>query len=199
MRSELDDRDMEILGLLTADARRPYSEIAEAVDLSPPAVSDRVHRLRELGVIRRFTLDLDRSSLREGVSVLVDLDVRPADRDGIRRALTEAEGVGHVFTTADARIVFHATSPSADVYGWLSDIVDLSQVEGYDVDLLSAVDWTPDVGGTDFALSCVECGNTVTSEGVTTRIDDERYQFCCESCEAQFTERYEGFRDAADT
>ena len=38
---DIDDTDRELLRLLLEDARRPYSELAEAVDLSPPAVSDR--------------------------------------------------------------------------------------------------------------------------------------------------------------
>lgn len=64
---DLDETDIEILELLLSDARRPWSGIAEIVDLSPPAVSDRVARLQELGIIRRFTLDVDRSQLSEGV------------------------------------------------------------------------------------------------------------------------------------
>ncbi|MFB6083699.1 MAG: Lrp/AsnC family transcriptional regulator, partial [Halorientalis sp.] len=44
----LDETDREILDILLSDGRRPYSDIAEAVDLSPPAVSDRIDRLQEL-------------------------------------------------------------------------------------------------------------------------------------------------------
>ena len=198
MRSDLDDRDMEILDLLTEDARRPYSEIAEAVGLSAPAVSDRVRRLCDFGVIRQFTLALDRSQLREGVSVLVTLRVDPDETDAVRRALVDAEGVGHVFTTADSRVVFRATVPDTDVYDWLSGVVDPARIVEYDVDLLADVDWSPDVEGTDFALSCVECGNRVTSEGVAKRFDGDLYQFCCESCESKFAERYERYERAAD-
>ena len=38
----LDDTDREILRLLLENGRKPYREIASAVDLSAPAVSDRV-------------------------------------------------------------------------------------------------------------------------------------------------------------
>ena len=47
----LDDTDREILRLLLEDGRRPYREIASEVELSAPAVSDRVERLRELGLL----------------------------------------------------------------------------------------------------------------------------------------------------
>lgn len=200
---DLDETDLEILELLFSDARRPYSDIAEAVGLSPPAVSDRVARLREAGVIRRFTLDVDRSQLREGIPVLVRLDVAP-DRgtvDSVREALLDAGPVEHVFTTATGDLVFQTRVPDGDVAGWLDGTLDIdadADVEVLEVTLLSGVEWSPDLGGAEFALTCAECGNTVDSEGVATRIDGQLYQFCCPSCEARFGERYEEFRQEAD-
>jgi len=196
--STLDDTDVRILELLVADARRPYSDIADAVDLSPPAVSDRIDRLRESGVIRRFTLDLDRSQLRAGVPVLVTLEL-PADAvDDVRARLTGADPVEHVFVTAEGDVVFHARFRADAVREQLGDLVDLSRVDDHAVRVVSDVEWTPAVGGAEFALSCAECGNTVTSEGRTERFDGEQYHFCCPSCLAQFRERYERFEaDAA--
>ena len=99
---DLDETDLEILRLLLDDARRPYSDIADVVDLSPPAVSDRVSRLREAGVVRRFTLDLDRTQFHGGTPVLVDLDLdvdSVASVSAVREALLDAGPVEHVFTT----------------------------------------------------------------------------------------------------
>ena len=80
---DIDDTDRELLRLLLEDARRPYSELAEAVDLSPPAVSDRVDRLQELGVIERFTLGLDRSRLADDLRLGVTLEVSPGAFDAV--------------------------------------------------------------------------------------------------------------------
>ena len=193
---DLDETDVEILRLLAEDGRRPYSEIAERVDLSPPAVSDRVERLREQGVIRRFTVDIDRSKLRESSPVLVTLEVRPASVDAVRESLTESPAVEHVFSTANARVVFHANVPR-EVRGWLLSTVDADVVEDYSIDPLESVDWRVTVGGTDFAIACVECGNTVTEEGVTARIGGGVKQFCCSSCEARYRERYGELAEAA--
>src|SRR6056297_1947594 len=100
---DLDETDLAILQLLMSDARRPYSDIADVVGLSAPAVSDRIARLQEMGLIQRFTLDIDRSQLRKGIPVLLTLDV---GSDGgtvssIRETLLEADAVEHVFTTAE--------------------------------------------------------------------------------------------------
>ena len=80
----LDDTDREILRILTENGRRSYSDIADAVGLSPPAVSDRVDRLQELGVIRRFTVDIDRDLLREGTAALVTVRASPGAGERVR-------------------------------------------------------------------------------------------------------------------
>ncbi|MFB6354454.1 MAG: AsnC family transcriptional regulator [Halobacteriales archaeon] len=195
---DLDETDAEILQLLVADGRRPYSDIADAVDLSAPAVRDRIDRLCEVGVIRRFTVDVDRSKLRAGVPVLATVEVAPGDVDRVRTALAEADGVEHVFVTADARVVVQARVPNGDVGGLLEDRVGLDAVRGFEVDLLTAVEWAPRVADTDFALECAECGNTVTAEGEASRLGGTLYHFCCASCQARFEDRYDELAADAD-
>jgi DNA-binding Lrp family transcriptional regulator len=194
---DLDEIDRHILRLLLEDARRPYSDIAGRVDLSAPAVSDRIDRLRELGVIRSFTLDLDRSLLSEGVPVLVELAVGPADAASVAESLRSLDEVEHVFRTADAAVVFKATVRDGDVPSLLSDAVDLGAVRDVEVRLLADAQWTPTLGDATLALTCVECGNTVTSEGVAARIGDDRYHFCCDSCRSNFESRYEELKRGA--
>jgi len=187
----LDDTDREILTLLLEDGRRPFSEIAEVVDLSGPAVSDRVDRLREIGVVRGFTVDLDRSLLAEGVSVLVDLAVEPGTSSSVRTGLASSEAVEHVFTTAEERVVFTATVPEGDVTGLLAGTIDFENVVDYEVDLLTTTDWHPSLEEAELATTCVECGNRVTSEGERVTLDGDTYHFCCENCQSVFVDRYE--------
>ncbi|MFW5939822.1 MAG: AsnC family transcriptional regulator [Halolamina sp.] len=197
---EFDETDLEILQLLLSDARRPYSEIADAVDLSAPAVSERVAKLQETGVINRFTLDVDRSQLRGGIPVLLTIAVA-ADGPGaasITDQLLAEGGVEHVFTTAEADLVVYARLPDTDVTDWLSDTLGDEAFDDVSVTLLAGADWAPDLGETTFALSCAQCGNTVDSEGTAARIDGDRYQFCCPSCEQRFTETYDRLQRDAD-
>ena len=188
---DLDDTDREILRLLLADGRRPYADIAERVDLSPPAVSDRVERLQDLGVIGRFTVDIDGSTLRDGVRVLVTL--RP-DHDrvsDVRGALAGLDGVEHVFETADGRLLASMAAPDGEVRGRLAGALDMVAVQELSVDLLAGSEWTPMLGDATIGIDCVECGNTVTDEGVLAGVGGEQRAFCCGSCEAAFRERYE--------
>ncbi|MGM0590778.1 MAG: AsnC family transcriptional regulator [Halobacteriota archaeon] len=198
---DLDETDLEILQLLLSNARRPYSDIADAVGLSPPAVSDRVARLQELGVIRRFTIDIDRSQLRKGIPVLVSLTASAAGQNvsSVKETLLSAGAVEHVFTTATGDLVVVARVPDNDVADWLEDTLgEHAQIDDVEVTLLAGADWSPDLGGTDFALACAQCGNTVDSQGTAARIDGRLYQFCCPSCESRFEEKYEQLQRGAD-
>ncbi|CAP13832.1 AsnC family transcriptional regulator [Halobacterium salinarum] len=189
--SDLDDTDRRILALLAADARRPYSDIADAVGLSAPAVSDRITKLQDAGVLRRFTIDLDRSRLRDGTHVLVSFAVHPGRQDDVRAAVAAADAVEHVFVTAAGDVTCSARLPVADVSEWVADTVDFEAITDYEVTALAAASWEPTAGSADLALACDECGNTVTSEGTTATIDGDRHHFCCQSCERQFRQRYE--------
>ncbi len=193
---ELDETDMEILSLLAADARRPFSEIGDAVGLSGPAVSDRVTRLREAGIVEGFTVNVDRGQLRGGVPVFVRVEVDGEGRERLRERLRDAEAVEHVFVTAEGEVWFHARVAAADVHGWVEGLTDGTAAD-YRVTLVDEAEWTPTVEGVSFAVTCAECGNTVDSEGETARVDDEVYHFCCRSCRSRFEERYARLEEGA--
>jgi len=179
---QLDDTDLEILRLLVANARRPYSEIADKVGVSPPTVSDRIDRLQELGVIRRFTLDVDRSTLDAGIQVLIDVSTAPGTTEDVAESLASQNVVEHVYATADGSVVAHATVPEDAVHEVLEESVATENVESFDVRLLTDEQWTPEVSGAAFALECAVCGDEVTSQGETARIDGEFVAFCSSSC-----------------
>ena len=187
---ELDDTDLEIMGLLAEDARRSFAEIGETVGLSGPAVSERVKRLQESGVIEGFTINVDRSQLRAGVPVFVRVDVGDGDVTALRDRLADDDAVEHVFVTADGDVWFYARAESQRVRQWLAGLLD-GDAADHDVTLVDEVAWTPTIDGTEFALTCAECGNTVDSEGESARLGDDVYHFCCPSCRGRFEDRFE--------
>ena len=194
---DLDETDLEILSLLAENARRPFSDIGEQVDLSGPAVSDRVDRLQEAGVIDNFTIDVDRAQLRAGVPVFVQVTLSPDSLDVARECVGDADGVEHVFVTAESDLWFYARVEAGNVRSWVAGLLDDVAVSDYTVTLVDDVEWTPSVEGVEFALTCAECSNTVDSEGETARIDGEVYHFCCPSCLTRFEERYQELAEGA--
>lgn len=60
----LDEKDKKILEMLIDDSRRPYHEIATEVDLSESTVRKRVVKLKEGGIIEKFTIKVCREEER---------------------------------------------------------------------------------------------------------------------------------------
>ena len=191
----LDETDLAILQHLLVDARRPYSDIAAAVGVSAPTVSDRINRLTELGVIERFTLDLDWSRLTDGVPVLVDLHVHHDFVEAVAADLRAADGVERVFVTADAHVVVQGTLPKGAIREMVSASGENRAIRDYDVRLLVDATRTAALpGDVSVTLECDECGTT-TSSGKSLHLDGELYQFCCDACRARFEDRYRRLRD----
>lgn len=72
----MDTVDFQILKMLKNNSRITNSEISKQVSLSLPAVSERIRKLEELDVIRRYTVKLNREmfSLNLMAFILVVLD-----------------------------------------------------------------------------------------------------------------------------
>jgi Lrp/AsnC family transcriptional regulator, leucine-responsive regulatory protein len=76
--SILDRVNVKLLGELQADARVTLAELGRRIGLSPPAVAERLQRLRDGGVIAGYRTDVDPRAL--GLALSAVLRVRPAPR-----------------------------------------------------------------------------------------------------------------------
>ncbi|MEV0269137.1 Lrp/AsnC family transcriptional regulator [Hamadaea sp. NPDC050747] len=70
----MDDVDRALLAELQRDATSAYAALGQAVGLSAAATHDRVRKLRERGVIRRTTVDVDAAAVGRGVLAYVMVD-----------------------------------------------------------------------------------------------------------------------------
>jgi Lrp/AsnC family leucine-responsive transcriptional regulator len=78
----MDDRDRRILGLLQENGRATLGEIAEQVGLAPSSVHERVRKLEQGRVIKRYRAEVDPEALGLFVTALVSvmpLDPRQPD------------------------------------------------------------------------------------------------------------------------
>ncbi len=97
---ELDDLDLALLGALAADARQSQRALARKVEMSAPAVADRIARLERSGAIRGYRVDVDWAALGYPVVVYLAVTAGPGmDLSEIIkaiRALPEAEDMSVV-------------------------------------------------------------------------------------------------------
>ncbi|MFF4622534.1 Lrp/AsnC family transcriptional regulator [Nonomuraea jabiensis] len=89
----MDDIDRMLIGLLQEDATRSYAVLGKAVGLSSGAAHERVRKLRERGVIRRTTIEVDQAALGRAVTayVLVDGSTWMGDSAGRLAEIPEIE------------------------------------------------------------------------------------------------------------
>lgn len=64
----MDRTDYQILNLLQADSRTTLKSIGDRVGLTAPAVSERIRRMEEKGVIKRFSISIDRNRLDSNIT-----------------------------------------------------------------------------------------------------------------------------------
>jgi Lrp/AsnC family leucine-responsive transcriptional regulator len=101
----LDKIDLDILAILRDDARIPYQALGQRVHLSANAAADRVRRLIRLGVIRRFTIDLNQATLGRDLEAVID--VRTPEHDRFRHgalASPEVTWIAHVTGRTDFQV-----------------------------------------------------------------------------------------------
>lgn len=92
MAIELDDVDRQLLTELQDDADRPNVELARIVGLSPAATLHRVRRLKQSGVIRGITAELDAEAAGFPLRVFVSVTLARHDEASharLGRALRE--------------------------------------------------------------------------------------------------------------
>ena len=101
----LDDKDRRILELLQEDSSQPFKTIAldKDVNLSIPTVSERINRLKENGVIKKYTVVLDDKKLGKDITtfILITQDYKEYDPNVIvSKEVANMEGVLEVFHLA---------------------------------------------------------------------------------------------------
>jgi Lrp/AsnC family transcriptional regulator for asnA, asnC and gidA len=76
-KTKIDDIDIKIVRLLLQDSTAPASTIAGYLGLHPSTVSYRVRKLRENGVIKKFTVSVDWRKLGKEVEAALLITCSP--------------------------------------------------------------------------------------------------------------------------
>jgi DNA-binding Lrp family transcriptional regulator len=131
----MDDVDRELLKLLQQDAGMPYTALGKSVGLSAGAAHDRVRKLRERGVIRRTTIEIDPSAVGRGVLAFVMVDANawmgdPSTREALAQ-IAEIEEA-HIVAGAASVLVKVRTASTEELQQALRRIFGVDGVTGTD-------------------------------------------------------------------
>tara|TARA_R110002095_G_scaffold216342_1_gene213164 strand:+ start:3229 stop:3732 length:504 start_codon:yes stop_codon:yes gene_type:complete len=87
--NKIDDTDRHILITLQSNGRLSMSELAKLVGMSAPSVKDRVRRLEDRGIIRKFTIDIDTNALGYSLEAIVRIKPRPGNLHLVEKMIVE--------------------------------------------------------------------------------------------------------------
>ncbi len=97
MKPGLDELDIMILERLLKDSRKSLRSIAKEIGTPTSTVHERVRRLVKMGVIKRFTAELDTKVLGMDVTALILVSVEGAYITEVEKALSAFEQVMAVY------------------------------------------------------------------------------------------------------
>ena len=127
---ELDRTDFAIIESLQEDGRMPLSELGRRICLSQPAVSERVKRLEERGIITGYGARIDPSALGLGMTAIIRLRTT---HEHIRPCLQHFADIPNVIevyrTTGEDCFVLKVVVPSPnDLEGIVASIARFGAV-----------------------------------------------------------------------
>ncbi len=115
MSSTIDELDIKIIGILQENSRESYRDIANKLKVAEGTVYNRVNKLREDGVIRRFMVDVDFSKVGYELTVLVGIIVEGGHLPEIEKKISKDGNVSAVYdVTGDYDAIVVAKFKSRD-------------------------------------------------------------------------------------
>jgi len=111
----LDDLDWRILQLLQENARLTYTEIGNKLGVAHSTVYDRIQRMEEHGIIKKYkaVVDLEKSGIQQ-IMALMTIHTDPKESECIANRLAEFPEVLEVSSSFSEELVINAKVVAQD-------------------------------------------------------------------------------------
>jgi Lrp/AsnC family leucine-responsive transcriptional regulator len=190
---QLDNLDVKILTHLQSNSRESFQEIAKRCLTSVPTVKSRVDRMLELGVISKFTIDIDNSKLGITEAILL-VNAKPGAVSRITEELRGLEEVKELYVTSDSDTAI-VSRVAGDMQRILTiqdriNLTDVNNIRVLSVKNAFGKDSTIPLASTGITLTCAYCDRKVAGEAIRKKIDERDYFFCCTTCQGEFEKKY---------
>ncbi len=108
MESKIDELDISIIKELKKDARKSHRNIAEKLRVAEGTIYNRINKLQEMGIIKRFMVDLDFSKLGYDLTAVIGIIVEGGHLPEIEEKIAKKPNVSALYDVTgeyDALIV----------------------------------------------------------------------------------------------
>ena len=128
----LDLVDLKIIRCLTDDARRTYKSISDIAGVSEATVKNRIDKLMEEGVIKKFTVIMDYHKLGRAIKAFIGLRVQPAKLQEIVQDIKKNPDVHVLYrTSGDVDLLIEVIfEQMEDLNGFLENELALEGILG---------------------------------------------------------------------
>lgn len=113
----MDAIDSEILEILKINGRATISEISKKVNLSLPAVAERIKKMEDSGLIEQYTVRINREKINQKLLAFVLVNIEKAEYiQGFREAIVKFNSVlecHHIAGEYDYLLKVLVESPNA--------------------------------------------------------------------------------------
>lgn len=90
----MDSIDLKIINVLKENSRSSTSEISKRVNLSIPAVAERIRKMDEAGIIEKYTIKVNRDKINFKLLAFVFVNIDKTENvDGFRKAIVQYSSV----------------------------------------------------------------------------------------------------------
>jgi len=102
---DMDKKDRNIIKILKENARTPFTEIAERLNVSESTIRNRVSALERDGIIKKYTIVVDPIKMGFNTVAIVGLDVEPSMFLEAAKEMAEIEKVRDVATSTGDHMI----------------------------------------------------------------------------------------------
>lgn len=197
---KLDTVDLEIMRILQENARIPLSQIAKKVKISRPTVSSRIEKLKKEGIIKGFTVIIDRDALMENIIVFFNLKAKNATK--VSKILSQKSNVLELYTTLGGKnIICKAYAKNLeDLKSLMSEIEKIKEIEKQEsfiglkkLKQEHEAKLGPEIG---VLMECDSCEKSISSdEALIYKPHNQEYFFCCRNCLKKFKKQRKILRE----
>lgn len=95
--TKIDDLDISIIRELKKDARKSHRDIAEKLGVAEGTIYNRVNKLMDMGVIKRFMIDLDYAKLGYDLTAVIGLIVEGGHLPEVEEKIAKKPNVSALY------------------------------------------------------------------------------------------------------
>jgi len=105
-RSKLDEIDSAILRLLKTNSRMSFIEMSRQLDVSDATIQFRIKRLKERGIIEKFTIIVDPDAIGYTVVAIMLIQIDADKHDASKIALSKIPEISEVYSVLGEHDLF---------------------------------------------------------------------------------------------